>query len=396
VADARYFFDGFGMTDEAGQPVLGDRIQLDGDTKTARVVAVNYATKTLTLDQALTWTDGKGVTLAYLGQRPDVGAYEYTSGANQRPVASFTVSVRADQPMTADFDASGSSDPDGQIVRYDWDFGDGQTLANAPAKVAHTFEATGQYTVKLTVTDNGTPGLTDTATAPVNVTVASQPLRVVGVTLNQRSGRGVSAIEPSGIGVRTIEVVFNKPATFDASAIHVKAARFDAGREVLTDLPVPRLTGNHTNVMTLTFDSGSVVDTWVKVILSGDGTLRDEDGQALDGDPLRGTAGPGYIASAALDLPSGDGTSGGDAAFYVGSLRGDLTGDGEVTPEDISAFFQKYAAGDADADFRGVGFADSLPEGTITSSDIDGFLSIYEMAVASGSSLDPLPGVSYP
>ena len=674
VADARYFFDGFGMTDENSQPVLGDLIQLDGDTKTAQVVAINYATNTLTLDQALTWTDGKGVALRYSGSRPDVGAYEYTSGANQQPVASFTVSFRADQPMTADFDASGSSDPDGQIVRYDWDFGDGQTLANAPAKVAHIFAATGQYTVKLTVTDNGTPGLTDTATVPVtvgipvlevsptaldfgptgvsltftvrnlgtgtliytitrppadswltvvpatgtcttevdaitvtvnrtglalgrhtstitvnggtggtqtvsvtvgytavtqqtllevggpwryqkgnftptdlwyntwatpefddtawpagampigystdndvayatpladmfngylafyvrgtfeipdpeavvcleleagyddgfvayingtevvrqnmgplgslvrinteasgsheetqtpterfpiplkpgllrhgrnvlaievhnigignsdagivarlNATVASQPLRVVGVTLNQRPGRGASAIEPSGIGVRTIEVVFNKPATFDASAIYLETVRFDAGREVITGILVPvRVTGSNTNVMTLTFDNASVMDTWVKVTLFGNGTLRDGDGQALDGEPLRGTAGPGYIASAALDLPSGDGTPGGDAVFYVGSLRGDLTGDGEVTPEDIAAFFQKYSAGDPDADFRGVGFGDDLPDGRITPSDIDGFLSIYEMAVASGAGIDPLPGVLYP
>ena len=77
VADARYFFDGFGMTDENGQPVLGDLIQLDGSTTTARVVAIDYANNTLTLDQALTWTDGQGVAVRYSGSRPDVGAYEY-------------------------------------------------------------------------------------------------------------------------------------------------------------------------------------------------------------------------------------------------------------------------------------------------------------------------------
>ena len=71
VADARYFYDGFGIPDE-----VGDLIQLDGDTQTARVVAVDIAASTLTLDAALSWSAGQGVALAYSGERPDVGAYE--------------------------------------------------------------------------------------------------------------------------------------------------------------------------------------------------------------------------------------------------------------------------------------------------------------------------------
>ncbi|UCE90807.1 MAG: PKD domain-containing protein, partial [Methanobacteriota archaeon] len=40
------------------------------------------------------------------------------------PVASFTVSVDG---LTVSVDASASYDPDGTIVDYDWDFGDGST-----------------------------------------------------------------------------------------------------------------------------------------------------------------------------------------------------------------------------------------------------------------------------
>jgi len=71
VADASYFYDGFGIDGE-----LGDEIQLDGQTITARVVDINYADNTVTLDQALTWSNQQGVSLKYNGIAPDVGAYE--------------------------------------------------------------------------------------------------------------------------------------------------------------------------------------------------------------------------------------------------------------------------------------------------------------------------------
>jgi hypothetical protein len=78
VEDARYFFDGFDMTDENGLSIQGDLIQLEGDTKTARVIDIDYTNNTLTLDQPLSWADGQGVSLAYNGKAPDIGAYEYT------------------------------------------------------------------------------------------------------------------------------------------------------------------------------------------------------------------------------------------------------------------------------------------------------------------------------
>jgi len=74
VQDAGYFYDGFGMSGE-----VGDLIQLSGQTAAARIVDVDYDTDTLTLDQSLTWTAGQGVSLAYSGDAPDLGAYEYVS-----------------------------------------------------------------------------------------------------------------------------------------------------------------------------------------------------------------------------------------------------------------------------------------------------------------------------
>jgi len=50
------------------------------------------------------------------------------------------------------FDGSASSDLDGSVVSYSWDFGDGATASGAGA--SHTYASDGDYVVKLTVTDD--------------------------------------------------------------------------------------------------------------------------------------------------------------------------------------------------------------------------------------------------
>lgn len=67
---------------------------------------------------------------------------------NAAPVAAFTQSC---SQLDCAFDAGGSSDPDGTIAGYAWDFGDGATGSGKTAQ--HSFAA-GTHTVTLTVTDN--------------------------------------------------------------------------------------------------------------------------------------------------------------------------------------------------------------------------------------------------
>ena len=72
---------------------------------------------------------------------------------NAAPVAPFSFTpdtVRVNQSAT--FDATGSSDPDGSVATYGWDFGDGATETGAT--VEHIFTWQGDYPVILTVTDN--------------------------------------------------------------------------------------------------------------------------------------------------------------------------------------------------------------------------------------------------
>ncbi len=72
---------------------------------------------------------------------------------NQIPSAIITASPRTgDVPFTTSFDASLSSDPDGTIESYSWEFPDGTTLTGS--RVSREFTQAGSYTVKLIVTDD--------------------------------------------------------------------------------------------------------------------------------------------------------------------------------------------------------------------------------------------------
>ncbi|MCF7890297.1 PKD domain-containing protein [Candidatus Bipolaricaulota bacterium] len=72
---------------------------------------------------------------------------------NELPSASITLdSDTGTAPVTLEFSAEDSSDPDGNIESYLWEFGDGTTSRGS--QVSHSYEQAGTYTVKLTVTDN--------------------------------------------------------------------------------------------------------------------------------------------------------------------------------------------------------------------------------------------------
>ncbi len=89
---------------------------------------------------------------------------------NQAPTAvAGAVPLTGEYDLEVTFDASGSSDPDGTIVAWDWDFDDGNT--STEANPTHTFTASGDYAVTLTVTDDGpSGGLTGVDVVRITVT----------------------------------------------------------------------------------------------------------------------------------------------------------------------------------------------------------------------------------
>jgi len=70
---------------------------------------------------------------------------------NRPPVASLSTGAVGYEGITHMFDASASTDPDGDTLSYIWDFGDG--LSGSGISAGHVFRDNGEYTVILTVTD---------------------------------------------------------------------------------------------------------------------------------------------------------------------------------------------------------------------------------------------------
>lgn len=78
-------------------------------------------------------------------------------------------------PLPVSFDGSGSTDADGSIVGWAWDFGDGAT--GGGASPSHTYDGAGTWTAVLTVTDDRG----STASDSVQIVVTQDPSKVVYV-----------------------------------------------------------------------------------------------------------------------------------------------------------------------------------------------------------------------
>ncbi|SEL20596.1 PKD domain-containing protein [Blastococcus sp. DSM 46786] len=104
---------------------------------------------------------------------------------NQAPTAVLESAVTE---LWVSLDGSGSTDPDGSVAGYVWDFGDGSTGTGATA--SHAYAEAGTYSVVLTVTDDD--GATATATREVTVTAAEAgaPLVADGFERSVASGFG--------------------------------------------------------------------------------------------------------------------------------------------------------------------------------------------------------------
>jgi len=103
---------------------------------------------------------------------------------NQPPTAVISANpTSGTAPLAVAFNGSGSTDLDGTISSYAWNFGDGAT--GTGATISHTYDVAGTFTTTLTVTDNGNA----TSTASVVIVVASTqinaPTNLTGSSSNR-------------------------------------------------------------------------------------------------------------------------------------------------------------------------------------------------------------------
>jgi PKD repeat protein len=213
----------------------------DGNMAVGETVSYAYevdgtynVTLTVTDDSGSSDSDTASTDIGLPSEPPQAdagGPYEGTMGA------------------TVTFDGTGSSDADGEIVSYDWVFGDGETGSGATP--THIYEEAGDYTVELTVTD-------DTSIASTDFTEA-----LVG-TGNQPPSANAGAPVAGVVGQ---EVTFNGNASYDPDG-EITQYDWDYGDDT-SDIdagPTPSHVYDgvdiYTVTLTVTDDNGSADSTF--------------------------------------------------------------------------------------------------------------------------------------
>ena len=109
------------------------------------------------------------------------------ASGNQSPVAVMAAAPTSGvAPLNVSFDGGSSSDADGSIVSYAWNFGDSAT--GSGVTTTHTYSMSGTYIARLTVTDNQGASSSSTATIQVNTippTIPAAPNNLLASALSK-------------------------------------------------------------------------------------------------------------------------------------------------------------------------------------------------------------------
>lgn len=136
---------------------------------------------------------------------------------NQSPSASFTSDCT---DLVCSFDGSASSDSDGSIASYAWDFGDGNSASASTA--SNTYSSSGTYTVTLTVTDN--EGASSSNSQSVTVSDGTEPPIEATLSGFRQKGNREAVINWSGLTGTNVDVyvngALNNTTANDGSAIY--------------------------------------------------------------------------------------------------------------------------------------------------------------------------------
>jgi PKD repeat protein len=227
-----------------------------------------------------------------------------TASANQPPVADPNGPYSGTLGEAISFDGSGSTDADGTIESYDWDFGDGSTTGNGVSP-SHTYTASGTYTVTLTVTDDA--GAADMATTTAEIVNqppiidAGENVRIVTAEQNTTTIQGSASDadddvltyqwkEGDVVLLGTTPVGANGECPLDLSAVslaigdHTLTLEVTDGEATVTDEMILTIGNSEPNAAPT---GGGVYEVGAEVVLGGD--ISDYDGDQLNYRWLEGT-----------------------------------------------------------------------------------------------------------
>lgn len=250
------------------------------------------ANHSLARDLAHTDTDDNAADFTELAT-PTPGAPN--QDVNEPPVAALACPGTGSLGQAVTFDASGSDDPDGALVSFAFDFGDGSpVVTGAAASVAHAFAQAGTFTVTVTITDDR--GATDQASCqtsigddnaptvdfikPADQTQVTQGANVaVLVNPTAAPGRSIARVELLADGVATglsddaapYEFTFAVPGDQPNNTTLVLQAKAvdnagsvgfgSVGLRVRNDVPVASFTAVVSGDKQITADASSSRDT---------------------------------------------------------------------------------------------------------------------------------------
>ncbi|MEO6528057.1 MAG: DNA/RNA non-specific endonuclease [Gemmatimonadaceae bacterium] len=219
----------------------------------------------------------------FLAALPD--AIETVVESNDRPpVAALTGPTTGVEGSVLTFDASASSDPDGDALTYSWSFGDGTTATGVSP--THIFADNGTFAVTLTVMDAA--GATSTASLSVNVTNAAPVI----------TGVNVPAV-PTSVGVQaTGTVTFTDAGAGDTHVATIEwgdgeSSSVDAGSALQASATHAYTTaGFYTVTVTVRDDDGASATTHSSIVVVYDASAGSLNGSgwipgASDGDKTR-------------------------------------------------------------------------------------------------------------
>ena len=111
---------------------------------------------------------------------------------NKSPTARFSPDPESGEaPLVVSFNASESTDPDGEIISYDWKV-DGESIEGGTT-AGHTFNEAGEWNVELTVTDD--EGAQDRADATIYVTTSSNEEPEARISTDPEPTDGIVTVE---------------------------------------------------------------------------------------------------------------------------------------------------------------------------------------------------------